>query len=84
MKYTVVWEDSARSEVASEWVEGRYKIAIIDAVAAPDRALQSDPIGNGRPLGEGFYFIDCPPLRAVYSVDESAMRMDVGRIRRIK
>ena len=84
MKFKVVWEDSARSEVASEWVSSRDKVAIIDAVAEFDRALGADPIGNGQPLSEGLYFFDRPPLRAIYSVDEAAQRVDIGRIRRLQ
>lgn len=83
MNYRVVWEDSARSEVASEFVAGNDKIAIIDATHLIDRALQPDPIGNGEPLNEGMFYIDRPLLRAIYSIDAEANRVDVGRIRRI-
>ena len=83
MSYDVVWEDSARSEVAAEFVSGNDKVAIIDASYQIDRALESDPIGNGEPLNEGLHYIDRPPLRAIYSIDADARRVDVGRIRRI-
>lgn len=83
MKYKVVWEENATQEVAVEFVNGTDKIAIIDATHQIDRALDSDPIGNGMPLSEGMFYIDRPPLRAIYSVNAEASRVDVGRIRRI-
>ena len=83
MNYKVEWADDARSEVAAEFVHGNDKVAIIDAAYQIDRALESDPIGNGLPLSEGMFYIDRSPLRAIYSIDAEFKRVDVGRIRRI-
>ena len=83
MKYKVGWEEDARSEVAAEFVAGNDKVAIIDASYQIDRALESDPIGNGVPLNDGMFYIDRPPLRAIYSIDAEFKRVDIGRIRRI-
>ena len=83
MSYKVVWEDNARREIATEFVKGNDKVAMIDAAYQLDRALESDPGGNGHSLSEGLYYIDRPPLRAIYSIDEDAKRVDVVRIRRI-
>lgn len=83
MKYKVEWEESATQEVATEFVTGNDKVAIIDATHQIDRALESDPIGHGTPLDEGMFYIDRPPLRAIYSINADAKRVDVGRIRRI-
>ncbi len=83
MSYDVVWEDNATSEVAAEFVSSKDKIAIVDATYQIDRSLESDPIGNGEPLSEGLFYIDRPPLRAIYSIDANTKRVDIGRIRRI-
>lgn len=83
MKYKVEWTDDARSEVASEFVNNKDKVAIIDASHQIDRALASDPAGNGVPLREGMFYIDRAPLRAIYSIDTEFMKVDVGRVRRI-
>jgi hypothetical protein len=83
VKYKVVWEEDARSEVAAEFVVGKDKVALIDASYQIDRALESDPIGNGEPLNEGMFYIDRPPLRAIYWIEAEAQRVEVGRIRRI-
>lgn len=61
MKYKVEWEESATQEVAAEFVTGNDKVAIIDATHQIDRALESDPIGNGTPLDEGMFYIDRLP-----------------------
>ena len=83
MKFAVVWDENARTEVAAEFVKGNDKTWIIDAAYQLDRALESDPAGNGEPLSEGLYCIDRPPLRAIYSIDAAANRVQIGRIRRI-
>jgi len=83
VKYGVVWEDNARSEIAAEFVSGNDKVSIIDASYQIDRALESDPVGNGEPLSEALFYIDRPPLRAIYSINANAKRVDIGRIRRI-
>ena len=83
MSYEVVWEDNARSEIAAEFVKGTDKVVMIDAEYQMDRALESDPIANGNPLSEGLFYIDCPPLRAIYSIDADAKRVEIARIRRI-
>ena len=83
MKYLVTWEENATQEVAAEFLSGNDKVAIIDATHQIDRALESDPIGNGMPLNEGMFYIDRPPLRAIYCIKAELNRVDVGRIRRI-
>ena len=83
MNYKVEWTDDARSEVASEFIKSKDKVAIIDAAYQIDRALEAEPIENGIPLSEGMFYIDRPPLRAVYSINAEFERVDVGRIRRI-
>lgn len=83
MKYRVEWTDEARAEVAAEYLNSKSKVAIIDASYQLDRALESDPIGNGTPLSEGMFYMDRSPLRAIYSIDSETKSVCVGRIRRI-
>tara|TARA_R110002049_G_scaffold149469_1_gene312448 strand:- start:333 stop:587 length:255 start_codon:yes stop_codon:yes gene_type:complete len=83
VEYKVEWEENATSEVAAEFAASNDKVAIIDATHQIDRALESDPIEHGVPLNEGMFYIDRPPLRAIYSINTQARRVDVGRIRRI-
>lgn len=55
MKYKVDWEENATQEVAAEFVTGKDRVAIIDATHQIDRALESDPVGNGMPLNKGMF-----------------------------
>ena len=83
MSFQVVWEESARREVAAEFVKAKDKVALIDATYQFDLALKADPLGNGHELSEGLHFIDRYPLRAIYSIDTAAQRVEIVRIRRI-
>ena len=83
MKYKVEWAADALAEVAREFASSDDKVAIIEATYQIDRALEADPIYNGTPLGEGMFYIDRPPLRAICSINDEYQRVDVGRIRRI-
>lgn len=83
MKYDVVWEENALSEVAAEFVSSKDKVAIIDASRQITVALEDDPFENGSHLSEGLYFIDRAPLRAIYSIDEEPRKVRVVRFRRI-
>ena len=45
--------------------------------------LMREPTGSGTELSEGLLWIDCAPVRAIYSVDEAKRRVKVHRIRQI-
>ena len=83
MKYKVLWEDNALSEVAAEFVSSKGKVAIIDASRQINVALEEDPYGNGLHLSEGLYYIDRPPLRGIYSIDDENKIVKLVRFRRI-
>ena len=81
MNYRVVWEENATQEVASEFIDAKDKVAIIDATHQINRALESAPASNGIPISEGLYYIDRIPLRAIYSIDvetENALMLDAS------
>ena len=83
MKYDVVWEDNALSEVAAEFVSSKSKVSIINASRQITVALEDDPYENGSHLSEDLYYIDRAPLRALYSIDEEARKVRIARFRRI-
>ena len=78
MKYRVEWTDEARAEVAAEYLNRQEQVAIINACYQRDRALESDPFGNGTPLSEGMFYIDRSPLRAIYSINSEIKSGSVG------
>lgn len=83
MRYDVIWEDNALSEVAAEFVDSKSKVAVIDASRQITVALHDDPYENGEHLSEGLYYIDRSPLRAIYSIDSDARQVRIARFRRI-
>ena len=81
--YQVIWDDDVYGEVASNWLDAKDRLAVIDAIREIDKILMRDPTGSGTELSEGLLWIDCAPLRAIYSVDEARSRVKVHRIRQI-
>jgi hypothetical protein len=81
--YQVIWDDDVYSEVASTWLDAKDRLAVIDAIREIDQVLMRDPTGSGTELAEGLLWIDCEPVRAIYSVDEAKRRVKVHRIRQI-
>ena len=81
--YQVIWDDDVYSEVASTWLDAKDRLAVIDAIREIDQILMRDPTGSGTELSEGLLWIDCIPVRAIYSVDEAKSRVKVHRIRKI-
>ena len=81
--YQVIWDDDVYAEVASTWLNAKDRLAVIDAIREIDKILMRDPSGSGTDLAEGLLWIDCAPVRAIYSVDEVTKRVKVHRIRQI-
>ena len=81
--YQVIWDDDVYSEVASTWLDAKDRLAVTDAIREIDQILMRDPTGSGTELSEGLLWIDCAPVRAIYSVDEAKRRVKVHRIRQI-
>jgi hypothetical protein len=70
MNYAVDWTDDALSALAAAWMLSPNRPAVTAADAQLDRLLAADPHGNGRPLSEGLYVIDVPPLRVGFEIDD--------------
>ena len=81
--YQVIGDDDVYSEVASTWLDANDRLAVIDAIHEIDQTLMHDPTNAGTELSEGLLWVDSTPVRAIYSIDESAKRVKVHRIRRI-
>lgn len=81
--FQVIWDDDVYGEVASTWLDTKDRIAVIAAIREIDQILMRDPTGSGTELSEGLLWIDCGPIRAIYSVDQATKRVKVHRIRQI-
>ena len=80
-RYTVVWLRDAIDELGGIWVTSLDRNAVTAASAEIDRELASDPTVKGKPLSEGLWVYDAPPLRAVYSVSDPDRKVEVSRVR---
>ncbi len=81
MNYAVVWTDDALDGLATTWLQSPDPQAVTAAQATIDRLLAVDPLGNGRPVSEGLYAIEVPPLRAQFEVSEQDQVVTVVSVR---
>jgi hypothetical protein len=81
--YEVFWDDDVYSDAASIWVDASDRLAVLDAIHKIDQFLMRNPAAAGTELSEGLFWVDQAPIRALFSVDESAKRVRVHRIRRL-
>ena len=81
IRYTVVWLQDAISELGEIWLASNEKNAVTASSAEIDRELAEDAQEKGQPLSEGLTTYDAPPLRGVFSVNESDRKVEVVRIR---
>jgi hypothetical protein len=79
--FTVDWSDAALDDLAVFWMAASDPRAVTAAQAEIDRRLASDPTRHGTPQSEGLWRIDVVPLRAFYSVDPAARRVEVYGLR---
>ncbi len=69
-KWTVVWESSAESKLGSIWLETGHSSHVTESSYQIDNALKEDPRRYGKPLVEGLWVIERPPLRALFTVSD--------------
>ncbi len=81
--YEVKWDDDVYGDAASIWVGASDRVAVLDAIHKIDQLLKRNPTAAGTELSEGLLWVDQAPIRALFSVDESAKRVKVHRIRRL-
>ena len=81
--YQVIWDDDVYSEAASVWVDASDRMAVLDAIHEIDQVLARDPESAGTELSEGLFWVDCTPIRAIFSIDNSAKRVKVHRTRQL-
>ena len=69
-KWTVVWEESAEVKLGNIWFGTGRSPKVTDASYHIDKDLRNDPHRHGKPLAEGLFVIERPPLRAVFTLSE--------------
>jgi hypothetical protein len=69
-KWTVVWEESAEIKLGNIWFGTGRSPTVVEASYQIDNALRDDPYRHGKPLAEGLFVIERPPLRAVFTISD--------------
>jgi hypothetical protein len=76
--YQVTWRLEAEDSLASLWVaDSADKEAIRRASVLIDRLLSTNPKLSGTAISEGLWGINAHPLRAIFTVDDAARRVEV-------
>jgi len=69
-RYTVVWHQEARDELAQLWIEAQDRNAVTLAARAIDRDLAADAPEKGVPAPDALRQLTAPPLRVLFAVSE--------------
>ena len=75
--FTVRWENNALAAMAALWTMATDPAAVTAAADDIERRLAAAPLVHGMPVSEGLYAIEVPPLRALFEIDDIAMRVRV-------
>lgn len=81
MTYEVVFSLEAASELVRIAGVVRPAVAVIHAADEVRQRLEVDPLDKGHFLSEGLCYIDEPPLRVFFVVDELALRVEITDFR---
>jgi hypothetical protein len=76
-KYTVIWHDNAKNQLAAMWVERKNRAAITLAANAIDEELKFDADLKGTPQPDRLRSLHIPPLQVLYAVRESDRIVEV-------
>ncbi len=82
-RFTVVWDESARDELANLWMAAPDRNAVTQASNAIDAELAEDPDRKGAPLSEGLRGLSIPPLRVVFLTRKDDRIVEVLRVARL-
>jgi hypothetical protein len=82
-RYTVVWLKDARDELAEIWIVDENRNAVAQAAYEIDSSLADNPLKQGGELSEGLRFFLAPPLRVLFSLNDSDRIVEVSSVRRI-
>ncbi len=77
-RYTVVWLESTKDELAELWLDAPNRNAVTTAV---DQQLAENPSMKDAELREGLRSFFAPPLKAIFTVREEDRIVEVLRVR---
>ena len=80
--FSVVWVRTALDQLSLIWLGASDRAAISAACARIDEQLSRNPIGAGEEVHEGLRRLVVPPLRVLYSANESDRLVEIGSVQR--
>lgn len=83
MKYTVVWEIAAQSQLARIWMSAADRQDVTNASNRIERELARDAHAQGTPLGVFRTYTD-DPLAVLFHVDPGDRMVRIIQVRRTK
>jgi hypothetical protein len=75
--------ERATEDLAAVWLASSQRVAVNSATDTMERLLTGDPRGAGEQLSEGLWAISCPPLRALYEIDDERREVNVQTIKEL-
>ena len=83
MRYTVVWTQSARDELAELWLKASQRNSVSSAADAIDERLSEDAPAQGTEISEGLRAILSPPIRVLFAVSKQDLVVEVLRVHEV-
>jgi hypothetical protein len=81
MRYTVIVEKPAESQLARIWIRAADQQAVADAFDRIERELKDDAHAKGAPLGIFRRYADTP-VEVLYHVDPGDCKVRIFQVRR--
>lgn len=79
-RYTVVWLQSARNELAELWMTQPLRRSISKAADEIDRELSEDAPSKGRALRDEYRFLAVFPIKVLFRVLEDDRIVEVLKV----
>lgn len=79
-RYTVVWEEDIKSDLARIWLNSSQRSAVAIASDAIDRELAEEARVKGTIVTEGLRALTKPPLRVLFAVRGDDRIVEVVRV----
>jgi hypothetical protein len=81
--FTVDWTDDAIAELTTIWMQASDPDEVTAAQATIDSLLARAPLHHGTEVSEGLRALVVPPLRVLYSVDQTTRHVEVSLVKRV-
>jgi hypothetical protein len=82
VSYTVVWTDTALSQLEFMWINSANRDSITRAQVRIDQHLGNDPRRHAIEIANGLFTFDARPIQAIFEIveDDRIVRIDGVRL----